>query len=126
LIPLARIYCLDSLHESVKDVNRIQSQPVMIEYLMLADRNDSLNDAKLLVEWVSDLRVHVNLIPFNPIVEAPHLTGSDRATCLAFAEILKQSGIKTTIRRSLGQDVSAACGQLVQHENRQLAVTKSE
>jgi len=45
---------------------------------------------------------------------------------LAFAEILKQSGIKTTIRRSLGQDVSAACGQLVQHENRQLAVTKSE
>ena len=122
LIPLARSYPLDQLRETVREINSQTSSPVMIEYLMLAGRNDSEADARELSEWVSGLRVHVNLIPYNPIDESPHLQGSDRATRQAFASQLKQAGIETTLRYSLGQDIAAACGQLVRHENRHRAM----
>ena len=68
------------------------------------------------------LRVHVNLIPYNPIDDAPHLAGSDRPTREAFGAILKAAGLKTTIRYSLGADIAAACGQLVRRESRAVAI----
>ena len=125
LIPLARLYPLDRLRETVREVNAMSPSPLMIEYLMLAGRNDSHADARELIAWLSGLRVHVNLIPYNPIEESPHLRGSDRATREAFASQLKQAGIATTMRYSLGQDIAAACGQLVRHENRRRAVEMS-
>jgi 23S rRNA (adenine2503-C2)-methyltransferase len=85
--------------------------------------NDSLDAARELVAWVEGLRVHINLIPFNPIEDAPHLQGSARETREAFAAHLKAAGLKTTIRYSLGADVSAACGQLVRKENRRTAIS---
>ena len=121
LIPLARIFPLPQLREAVQEVNAKTSAPVMIEYLLLAGRNDSESDARDLIAWVSGLRVHVNLIPYNPIEESPHLVGSDKPTREAFAAQLKAAGIETTLRYSLGQDIAAACGQLVRHENRKRA-----
>ena len=120
IIPLARRYPLTELRHALVEVNRIQpaGTPVMIEYLMLADLNDSPAAAAELIDWLANLRVHVNLIPFNPIDDAPHLAGSDRPTREAFAATLKAAGFKTTIRYSLGADVEAACGQLVRKENR--------
>jgi 23S rRNA (adenine2503-C2)-methyltransferase len=120
LIPLARRYPLEQLRRAVIEVNHIQPPrtEVMIEYLMLAGVNDSLDAARELVEWLRGLRVHVNLIPFNPIEDAPHLSGSNRKTREAIGALLKESGFKTTIRYSLGADVAAACGQLVRKENR--------
>lgn len=126
LIPLARTYPLDQLREAVHEINTLTDSPVMIEYLMLAGRNDSLDDARDLIKWVSGLRVHVNLIPYNPIEESPHLIGSDKPTREAFAAQLKAAGIDTTLRYSLGQDIAAACGQLVRHENRKRAMNGSE
>ncbi|RLS42065.1 MAG: 23S rRNA (adenine(2503)-C(2))-methyltransferase RlmN [Planctomycetota bacterium] len=126
LIPLARTYPLDQLREAVREVNALTSSPVMIEYLMLAGRNDSLDDARELSDWVSGLRVHVNLIPYNPIDESPHLVGSDKPAREAFSAQLKAAGIDTTLRYSLGQDIAAACGQLVRHENRKRAMGSSE
>lgn len=124
LIPLARRYPLDTLRDAIRSVNNIQpaSTSVMIEYLMLAGVNDSLADAERLSRWLDGLRVHVNLIPFNPIEDAPHLIGSDRPTRDAYAGVLKAAGYSTTIRYSLGADIAAACGQLVQRENRALAI----
>jgi 23S rRNA (adenine2503-C2)-methyltransferase len=121
IMPLARRYPLDSLRRAVAELNRLQppKTQVMIEYLMLAGVNDSADDARALAEWLAGLRVHVNLIPYNPVPDAPHLAGSDRPTREAFGAILKAAGFKTTIRHSLGADVAAACGQLVQRENRQ-------
>jgi 23S rRNA (adenine2503-C2)-methyltransferase len=117
IIPLARRYPLDVLHRSVRELNRLQApsgaDTVMLEYLMLRGVNDSADDARALIAWCHGLRVHVNLIPFNPIAEAPHLAGTNRVGCDAFAAILKQGGLKTTIRYSLGSDIAAACGQLV-------------
>jgi len=126
LIPLARRYSLDSLRRAVVEVNRIQpGRDVMIEYLMLAGVNDSLDDARELIAWLNGLRVHVNLIPYNPIDDAPHLRGSDRTTREAFGAHLKAADLTTTIRYSLGADVAAACGQLVRKENRRIAAIAS-
>lgn len=121
LIPIAKQHPLDQLKLSLKMVNELQACPVMVEYLMLAGVNDSAEDASELADWLKGLDVHVNLIPFNPIEDAPHLTASDDETIQSFSEHLKMAGLKTTTRYSLGSDIAAACGQLVRQENRQIA-----
>lgn len=121
LIPLAKKFPLDQLRETLSEVNRLQNCTVMIEYLMLAGLNDSDDDARELIAWLDGLNVHVNLIPYNPIDDAPHLTGTEQPRRDEFAGMLKQAGLKTTIRYSLGNDIAAACGQLVKKENRQIA-----
>jgi 23S rRNA (adenine2503-C2)-methyltransferase len=121
LIPLAAKYSLDELRSAVAKVNEIENRTVMIEYLMLAGVNDSLEAARELAAWIDGLDVHVNLIPYNPIDSAPHLQSTERPQRDAFAAILRAAGFITTIRYSLGADIAAACGQLVQRENRQIA-----
>ena len=121
LIPLAAKYRLDDLRAAVAQINAIQQNTVMIEYLMLAGVNDSANDAHELAEWLRGLDVHVNLIPYNPISTAPHLRTTERPDRDAFAGSLREAGFVTTIRYSLGADIAAACGQLVQDENRHIA-----
>jgi 23S rRNA (adenine2503-C2)-methyltransferase len=123
LIPLTKKHSLDDLRRTLGELNRLQGIPVMIEYLMLAGRNDSTDDAADLINWLNGLDVHVNLIPYNAIDDAPHLTGSEDSTIRAFAAQLKQAGLKATVRYSLGSDIAAACGQLVRKENRQKAMT---
>jgi 23S rRNA (adenine2503-C2)-methyltransferase len=121
LIPLAKKYSVEALRQSLVEVNRLQRCTVMIEYLLLAGVNDSAEDARELIFWLDRLNVHVNLIPYNPIEDAPELMGTKRAERDAFATLLKQAGLQTTIRYSLGNDIAAACGQLVKKENRQIA-----
>ena len=121
IIPLAHRFPLEQLRGALVAINRIQNRPVMIEYLMLADLNDSEDDAAKLANWLVGLNVHVNLIPFNPIDGAPHLVGTAREGRDQFATILKAAGYTTTIRYSLGADIAAACGQLVRRENRAVA-----
>jgi 23S rRNA (adenine2503-C2)-methyltransferase len=121
LIPLAAKYTLEQLRAAVAEVNRIQENSVMIEYLMLQGVNDSLEDALELADWLNGLDAHVNLIPYNPIESAPELRTTERPERDAFAEVLRAAGFVATIRYSLGADIAAACGQLVQRENRGLA-----
>jgi len=121
LIPLAAKYSLEELRAAIKKVNEIQNNTVMIEYLMLGGVNDSTDDASELAAWMDGLNAHVNLIPYNPIDAAPNLRTTERPQRDAFAEILRAAGFITTIRYSLGADIAAACGQLVQRENRQIA-----
>ena len=121
LIPLAAKYPLDQLRETLEEVNRLQRRPVMIEYLLLRGVNDGEDDARALIDWLEGLSVHVNLIPYNRIEDAPQLEGTLRPQRDAFAARLKQSGMPTTIRYSLGSDIAAACGQLVKKENRLIA-----
>ena len=118
LVPLARQYPLDELQATLRQLNSLQKKPVMIEYLMLAELNDSSDDAHALAKWLRGLDVHVNLIPYNSIDDAPRLRGTSRAERDAFAKVLKGFGLSTTIRYSLGADIAAACGQLVRQENR--------
>jgi 23S rRNA (adenine2503-C2)-methyltransferase len=115
LIPLAAKHRLDALRAAIERVNEIQQNTVMIEYLMLAGVNDSLDDARELASWLVGLDVHVNLIPYNPIETAPNWRTTERPERDAFAAILRDAGFVTTIRYSLGAYIAAACGQLVQN-----------
>lgn len=124
LIPLAAKYSLEELRAAVAKVNTIQ-RTLMIEYLMLAGVNDSAEDARELAEWLQGLDVHVNLIPYNAIASTPDLVTTERPERDAFAAILRTAGFVTTIRYSLGADIAAACGQLVQSENRSIARLQS-
>jgi 23S rRNA (adenine2503-C2)-methyltransferase len=126
LIPVAAKHGLGALRAAVAKVNENQGRTLMIEYLMLAGINDSPQAASELAAWLDGLNVHVNLIPYNPINSTPHLRTTERPQRDAFAAILRKAGFVTTIRYSLGADIAAACGQLVQQENRQIARQASE
>lgn len=118
IMPLARRYPITELRRALAACQHIQDREVMIEYLMLHELNDSVEQAEDLVGWLDGLRAHVNLIPYNPIEDAPHLQASPAERIAEFARRLKAAGIKTTVRYSLGRDIDAACGQLVRKENR--------
>ncbi len=69
--------------------------------------------------------VDVNLISYNGIEDAPHLTGTEDAKIRACASQLKDAGLTTTVRYSLGSDIAAACGQRVRKENREQAISRN-
>jgi 23S rRNA (adenine2503-C2)-methyltransferase len=118
IMPIAGRHSLAELREALQRVTTINQHEVMIEYLMLADVNDTPRDALALVEYLDQIPVHVNLIPYNPIADAPHLLGSPRARREEFSAALKAAGLQVTTRYSLGADIAAACGQLVRQEHR--------
>ena len=121
IVPLAKNFDLETLKVAVTELNQVHDRRVMIEYLMLKDVNDTAADVEALLQWVHGLQVHVNLIPFNFVETASHLEPTDPEHITNFAQQLRQAGIKTTVRYSLGHDIAAACGQLVQMENRRRA-----
>lgn len=120
IIPLARHYSLATLRTVLIRLGQIQDRPVMIEYLLLKDINDGVNDIRALVEYLSGLNVHLNLIPYNPIENSSSLLGTEVTQRRWFAGQLRDAGFTVTLRYSLGADVAAACGQLVQRENKQI------
>ena len=84
---------------------------ITFEYLMLDGVNDSLEMADKLIRLVRNVPCKVNLIPFNPF-PGSGLFKSDRDTVLAFERRMNDAGIVTTIRKTRGDDIDAACGQL--------------
>ena len=73
IIPLARRYPLDRLRSAMAAVTAIQRQPIMVEYLLLDDVNDTDEDVEALIGYLHELSVHINLIPYNAIQEAAGL-----------------------------------------------------
>ncbi|MEX0676886.1 MAG: 23S rRNA (adenine(2503)-C(2))-methyltransferase RlmN [Pirellulales bacterium] len=118
LMPISGRYSLAVLRDAIEQVTKIQRHEVMIEYLLLAEVNDTPQDARALAEYLRGIAVHVNLIPYNPIAEAPHLAPSHPRRREAFSAALKAAGFPVTTRYSLGADIAAACGQLVRTEHR--------
>jgi 23S rRNA (adenine2503-C2)-methyltransferase len=125
IIPLARRYPLDQLRAAIQEVTTLQQRPLMIEYLLLDGVNDSADDLTALADYLTGLSVHINLIPYNPIEDAPHLHGTPPDRRHEFADSLEAAGFTVTIRYSLGADIAAACGQLVRRENRHLTSVHS-
>lgn len=121
LIPLAKSVSLNRLQETLLKLGLSDKRQVMIEYLMLEERTDRAEDAEKLIAFLKNIHAHVNLIPYNSIDGADHLRGSTQAARDRFADLLKQAGFPVTIRYSLGADIAAACGQLIQRENREIA-----
>jgi 23S rRNA (adenine2503-C2)-methyltransferase len=122
LIPLARRHPLEQLRKAMVLVTALQRRPLMIEYLLLGGQNDSNQDARELCAYLRGLPVHINLIPYNPIAEAPSLSATGVARRREFAAALSAAGFVVTTRYSLGADIAAACGQLVLREHKLSAV----
>jgi 23S rRNA (adenine2503-C2)-methyltransferase len=117
LLPISRHYSLADLHDALTVAAAIQPLPVMIEYVMMNGLTDTAEDLDALTGYLRGLRVHINLIPYNPIEDTPELVGSDLPRCREFAIALRAASFPATVRYSLGSDIAAACGQLVRREN---------
>ncbi|AGF46945.1 ribosomal RNA large subunit methyltransferase N [Candidatus Kinetoplastibacterium desouzaii TCC079E] len=112
LMPINKKYPLEELIKSCKNyVSRAPRDFVTFEYCMLENINDNDDHAVELIELISVLKCKVNLIPFNSFPSS-NLKRSSLNRILSFAKILNDSGIITTIRKTRGDDILAACGQL--------------
>lgn len=111
IMPVNRKYPVDTLLEACRDYFRKTGRRISFEYAMIRDVNDSKETAKLLAKKLEGIAAHVNLIPLNDIEESP-LKPSTRKSVQEFQQILEQSGIPATVRRTLGSDIDASCGQL--------------
>lgn len=112
LIPLNKKY---PLAELIAACNRyLEHAPrdfITFEYIMLEDVNDTDKHALELIEITQQVRCKINLIPFNPFPESG-LKRSSNARVKQFAQILMDAGVVTTVRKTRGDDIDAACGQL--------------
>ena len=117
LVPLNRKYPLDELlAECTLYLNKAPRDFITFEYCMLKGVNDQVSHAHELVQLIrrhaaNGLRCKFNLIPFNPFKESG-LLRSDDATVQQFAAVLLDAGFVTTVRKTRGDDIDAACGQL--------------
>ncbi len=113
LVPLNKKYPLVELMAACQRyLEKAPRDFVTFEYCMLAGVNDSLAQAQELVQLVRHrVSCKLNLIPFNPFPQSG-LRCSDRDTVQAFATVLQEAGIVTTVRKTRGDDIDAACGQL--------------
>lgn len=111
IMPIARKYDLDTLLAACRHYLARGGKRISFEYIMLKGFNDGIDDAVKLAELLKGMLAHVNLIPTNEIPGSP-FHASRRTDILKFKEYLEKKGISCTVRRSLGQDIMAACGQL--------------
>jgi 23S rRNA (adenine2503-C2)-methyltransferase len=112
LVPINRKYPLDALLQACKRYVDGARRKVTFEYVMLDGINDSPAQAKALARLLSGVPSKVNLIPFNPFPGAPYRCSSTIAID-RFQEILQRAGLVATRRKTRGDDIDAACGQLV-------------
>lgn len=111
LVPINQKYPLQSLRECLNAYPMGKQRHITLEYVMLKGINDRSEDLQALVGFVNPDRERVNLIPFNPYPGSPY-QGSSKHHMSQFAQHLISKGIRATVRRSRGQDIMAACGQL--------------
>ena len=112
LVPINKKYPIANLLEACRDFIRLsKSSKVTIEYVMLKDINDSVIQAKHLSKILKQLPCKINLIPFNQFVGTNYKCSS-LEVIKEFSQVLMKSGLVVTIRRTRGQDIDAACGQL--------------
>jgi 23S rRNA (adenine2503-C2)-methyltransferase len=111
IMPVNKAYPLAKLLPAIKAFTERHGRMVTLEFILIADVNDSLEQARRLRDIALDLHAHVNLIPYNTVEGLPWRR-PEGTRQVAFAEILDRSGVSVTLRREKGHDIAAACGQL--------------
>ncbi len=111
MMPIAKKYPLDELMKTCHDYVQLTKRRISFEYSLIHNVNDTKQHAIDLSHLLEGLLCHVNLIPINPVDEKEQ-KASDMQHVLAFQKQLSEYNIVSTIRRSLGQNIDAACGQL--------------
>lgn len=111
IMPIAKKYSLEELISACNEYIKMTNRRITFEYAVVKGINDSDQDIRSLITLLRGMNAHVNLIPLNDTKET-FLSSSGRKRAKEIAEMLVSSGIQSTVRRSLGQDIDAACGQL--------------
>ena len=118
IMPVNRAYPSEELLNACRRYYAETSRRISFEYAMIDGVNDSEADAKELLRRLKGLPAHFNLIPLNHVEESP-LKPSSRAAVARFQKILEDGGIPATVRRTLGGDIDASCGQLRRKYNKE-------
>ena len=111
IMPVNKAYPMDVLLAACRRYYEATSRRIHFEYAMIDGVNDRERDAKELLHRLKGLPAHFNLIPLNHVEESP-LKPSSKAAVAKFQKILEDGGITATVRRTLGGDIDASCGQL--------------
>ena len=111
IMPVNKAYPIEELLEACRRYYAATSRRIHFEYAMIDGVNDRERDAKELLRRLKGLPAHINMIPLNHVEESP-LKPSTKAAVAAFQKILEDGGITATVRRTLGGDIDASCGQL--------------
>ncbi|MCC8098337.1 MAG: 23S rRNA (adenine(2503)-C(2))-methyltransferase RlmN [Eubacterium sp.] len=111
LMPVANKYKYEEVIKAARDYAEITKRRVTFEYSLIDGINDSKENAEELSKRLRGILAHVNLIPVNSVKERNYNRSSDK-NVRAFSRILTERGIENTVRRRLGADINAACGQL--------------
>ena len=111
MMPVNNAYPIEELIKACKYYIEKTNKRISFEYALAKDNNDNLEDAKELVKLLKGMLAHVNLIPINKIEDGKY-TKSTNENIIKFRDYLNDHGIVATIRRELGSDINAACGQL--------------
>ena len=119
IMPINKKYDVDELLGMCRRYASETSRRISFEYSMLSGVNDSDECARLLASKLKGMLCHVNLIPVNEVAESPFKPSTpDRIE--KFVSILSSNGINVTVRRTLGSDIDASCGQLRLKENKRI------
>ena len=111
IMPVNKAYPMDVLLDACRRYYEATSRRIHFEYAMIDGLNDREQDAKELLRRLKGIQAHVNMIPLNHVEESP-LKPSSRQAVQRFQKILEDGGISATVRRTLGGDIDASCGQL--------------
>ena len=111
MMPVNKKYSIEELMKACRYYIDKTNKRISFEYALAKDNNDNLDDAKELVKLLKGMLCHVNLIPINKIENGSY-TKSTNENIIKFRDYLNDNGIVATIRRELGSDIDAACGQL--------------
>ncbi|MDS1004241.1 23S rRNA (adenine(2503)-C(2))-methyltransferase RlmN [Clostridium sporogenes] len=111
MMPIANKYSIKDLMEACDYYIDKTNRRITFEYALVKGKNDSIKEAKKLGELLKGKLCHINLIPVNEIKENSYKKSTSK-NIESFGSILKENGVETTIRREMGADINAACGQL--------------
>lgn len=111
IMPIANKYSINEILEACRYYIDKTNRRITFEYALVKEVNDGTEDAKALGRLLKGMLCHVNLIPVNEIKENSYKRSSKKSID-DFSEILKSHGIEVTVRREMGSDINAACGQL--------------
>ena len=118
IMPVNKAYPIEDLIEACRRYYAATSRRIHFEYAMIDGVNDRPCDAKELLRRLKGLPAHINMIPLNHVEESP-FQPSSKAAVANFQKILEDGGITATVRRTLGGDIDASCGQLRRKHIRQ-------
>ena len=111
IMPVNKAYPTEELLQACRRYYDTTGRRISFEYAMIHGVNDTEEHAKILLKRLSGMGAHMNLIPLNHVEESP-LKPSTRQAVMHFQKVLEEGGIPATVRRTLGGDIDASCGQL--------------